>query len=367
MDGVVSAPPMEDLERTFRGRRVLVTGDTGFKGGWLVSWLLELGAELHGFALPPEPDAPLFGQLRIASRLDHRDGDLRDAEVVARVFTEVRPEFVFHLAAQALVLRSYAEPKLTFDTNVAGSVNLLEAARGARELKALVFVTSDKCYRNRETEEGYREDDPMGGRDPYSASKAAAEMVFAAYLASFFDGACAPGMASVRAGNVIGGGDRARDRIVPDCVRALEAGEPVALRRPAARRPWQHVLEPLGGYLLLAAGLAEGADLRGTWNLGPDRESVRPVRDLASRVVTAWGADAQDRLVDAPEPDASHEATLLYLESAKARRHLGWRPVWDFETAVERTVDWYRAVDDGADPYAVTVQQIQQYVRDHHD
>ncbi|MBI4184362.1 MAG: CDP-glucose 4,6-dehydratase [Proteobacteria bacterium] len=356
-----------ELGAAYRGRRVLVTGETGFKGGWLAAWLLDLGAEVHGFALPPEADQPLFGQLGLARRLGHRDGDVRDSGALARAFAEARPEVVFHLAAQSLVLRGYAEPRATFETNVGGAVNLLEAARRSPGLKALVFVTSDKCYLNRETGAAYREDDPLGGRDPYGASKAAAEMVFAAYRASFFAGADAPGLASARAGNVIGGGDMAADRILPDCVRAFRTGAPVRLRRPRARRPWQHVLDPLAGYLVLGARLMAGANAGGAWNFGPEPGSARSVAELARAFAAAWGRDPDSSVIEAPEAGAPHEATLLSLDSAKARSRLGWRPRWGFDEAVRRAARWYKTVDGGADPAAATAAEIHDYMRESDD
>lgn len=355
----------------FTGVRVLVTGSTGFKGAWLSHWLQRLGAEVIGFALPPEPTQPLFGQLRLEERIDQRFGDLCDASALIALLAETRPDLVMHLAAQSLVRRSYAEPISTFETNVGGSVNLLEAIRQTPSVKALVYVTSDKCYRNNEWIWGYRENDPLGGHDPYSASKAAAEIVFAAYQHSFFASRDGFAAASVRAGNVIGGGDMAQDRIIPDCIRALTAGEAIRLRRPEAVRPWQHVLEPLAGYLQLAAHLLGGespeASLSGgdrallapgAWNFGPDPDCVRPVLEMAEGVIKAWGAG---RIVIDRDLQAVHEATLLTLSSDKARALLHWRPRWGFAQAVAQTVDWYRWVHTGADPIEMTDRQIKAY------
>ena len=284
---------MDELARTLevlRGRRVLVTGSTGFKGSWLCTWLVALGADVGGFALSPAPDAPLFDLLQLKSRIRQHIGDIREVDELHMVFEQEQPEVVIYLAAQALVPRGYELPKLTFDTNVGGGVNLLEAVRTTPSVKALVFVTSDKCYLNKEWEFAYRENDELGGRDPYSASKAAAELVFGCYQSAYFDQRRAFGAASARAGNVIGGGDRSLDRIVPDCIRALEQGEPIKLRNPYATRPWQHVLEPLSGYLLLAARLFSGdRSATGSWNFALSTEFVRTVEEVARRVADQWG------------------------------------------------------------------------------
>ncbi|HVX91630.1 MAG TPA: CDP-glucose 4,6-dehydratase [Xanthobacteraceae bacterium] len=345
---------------TLRGRRVLVTGSTGFKGSWLCTWLSRIGADVAGFALPPEPDAPLFDLLRLRERIRQHFGDIRDLDATRRVVEAEKPEVVIHLAAQALVRRGYAEPKLTFDTNVGGGVNLLEAVRNAPTVRALVFVTSDKCYLNKEWVWAYRENDELGGHDPYSSSKAAAELVFACYQSAYFRARGEFAAASARAGNVIGGGDRSRDRILPDCVFALERREPVRLRNPAATRPWQHVLEPVSGYLLLAARLL-GGDLTasGAWNFAPNVENVRTVKELAQRVAGQWEGG---EVVVAPQADAPHEAQLLMLSNDKAKTKLGWHPRWDFARAVDQTVAWYREVGAGADPVAVTERQIAEYV-----
>lgn len=342
-----------------KGRRVLVTGSTGFKGSWLCAWLADLGAELTGLALPPREDAPLFGQLRLAERIDQHFVDIRDDETVAKLLRDAQPEAIIHLAAQALVRRSYAEPMETFHTNVSGGINLLEAVRLTPSVRSLVFITSDKCYRNMEWQRGYHEDDVLGGPDPYSASKGAVELVFTGYQESFFMKRAGLVAATARAGNVIGGGDMSADRIVPDCVRALRAGDPVVLRNPMATRPWQHVLEPLSGYLTLAVRqLAGDKAAAGAWNFGPDEVNVRPVREVADTAVAVWG---KGRVVEQPDPDAPHEATLLMLDSAKAKKALGWHSRWDFKTGITRTIEWYKAVDSGADPVAVTRDQIAAY------
>ena len=346
----------------FKGRRVLVTGSTGFKGSWLCTWLLHLGADVSGFALAPEPDAPLFDQLNLRERIDQHDGDIRDADAVRAMLAATKPEIVFHLAAQPLVRYSYDEPKLTFDTNVSGAVNLLDAIRQDDGVKALVFVTSDKAYRNNEWIWGYRENDELGGHDPYSASKAAAEIVFAGYQDSFFKNRPGFAAASVRAGNVIGGGDMSLDRIVPDCIRAVAKGEEIVLRNPSSTRPWQHVLEPLSGYMAVAAGLlTDPEQTRGAWNFGPDAENVRTVEELTQTAIDVWGAGSLRVERDANQP---HEANLLMLNSDKAKSKLGWRVHWDFKTAVTNTVSWYKRVHDGEDPIAVTDEHIDAFVGD---
>jgi len=344
----------------FKGRRVLVTGSTGFKGSWLCTWLLHLGANVSGFALPPTEDAPLFDQLNLRDRIDQHDGDIRDLETVHAMMAVTKPEIVFHLAAQPLVRYSYDEPKETFDTNVAGAVNLMEAIREGDTVKALVFVTSDKAYRNKEWIWGYRENDELGGHDPYSASKAAAELVFASYQGSFFKNRPNFAAASVRAGNVIGGGDMSLDRIVPDCIRAVRNDDEIVLRNPQSTRPWQHVLEPLSGYMAVAAGLlSDPENTIGAWNFGPDVENVRTVEELTQTAIEVWGAGSLRVERDANQP---HEANLLMLNSDKAKSELGWRVHWDFEAAVINTVSWYKRVHDGEDPIAVTDEQLDAFV-----
>jgi CDP-glucose 4,6-dehydratase len=349
-----------ELRAALAGRRVLLTGHTGFKGGWLAHWLLRLGAEVHGLALAPDTTPDLFSALRLGARLaSHTLGDVRDAQVVRAAFARVRPEVVFHLAAQPIVLRSYEDPAETFATNVMGTVHVLDGVRATPQVRAVVNVTSDKCYENREWVWGYRESDPMGGSDPYSASKGAAELVFQSYLRSFFRERPGLGAASVRAGNVIGGGDFARDRIVPDAIRALARGERVPVRRKASIRPWQHVLEPLGGYLLLASRLLRGDDVSGGWNFGPKAENAVPVSVLVDELVRAWGSGGWD---DVGRRDAPHEAHFLRLDVTKAWDGLGWAPRWDLRTTIAATVDWYRAQHARDDVVAVTDRQIDAYV-----
>lgn len=330
------------IEKAYEGRRVFVTGHTGFKGAWLSYWLTRMGADVTGYALDSPTQPSLFEALRLETHVRHVVADVRDAQRLTAEMKAARPDVVFHLAAQPLVREGYARPRLTFETNVMGTVNLLEAARTCGGLGAVVMVTSDKCYANPGDGRAFVEDDPMGGRDPYSASKGCSELVTAAYRASYFTEG-APAIASVRAGNVIGGGDWARDRIVPDCVRALVAGRPVVVRRPEAVRPWQHVVEPLAGYLGLGASLLEnGAAYAGPWNFGPSGTRAElPVRWVVDHFIEAWGEGSWIVAGDCEGDD--REAHRLSLDSAKAAALLGWRPVWDAAAAVRRTAAWYAA------------------------
>lgn len=356
---------VKQLADAFVGRRVLVTGNTGFKGSWLSMVLLELGADVRGYALPPERQDDHFNLLGLSAKIHHTDGDIRDLATMRRVFDEFRPEFLFHLAAQPLVGRSYKEPKLTFDTNVGGSVNVLECARDTSSLRSVVYITSDKCYRNKEWVWGYRESDELGGRDPYSASKAAAELVLAAYTESFFQDRAKFGIASVRAGNVIGGGDWSENRIVPDCIKALREGRPIVLRSPDSTRPWQHVLEPLSGYLRLGAALAtDPAGLGGGWNFGPKSDAIRTVEDLARGIAEYWGGG---RVETDRSTAMFHEARLLHLNCDRAAFDLGWQPRWDFPRTVRETAAWYKAVADGEPAVDVTRRQIKLYLESGND
>jgi CDP-glucose 4,6-dehydratase len=344
-------------------RRVLVTGHTGFKGSWLSLWLLRHGAEVWGYSLDPESSRSLFTGLGLdQGQLHHRVGDLRDMEAFQQVVEEAQPEVVLHLAAQPLVRRSYRDPLRTWATNVQGSLHVLQALKPLQHHCAVVMVTTDKVYANREWDYGYREEDRLGGHDPYSASKAAAELAIASWRSSFCgsDSHQTPylAIATARAGNVIGGGDWAEDRIVPDAMRALAAGEPIRVRSPQATRPWQHVLEPLGGYLLLAEHLYDqGSTYASAFNFGPALESNRSVRELVEAALLHWPGQWQDL----SDPEAPHEAGRLHLQIDKAHHQLGWRPRWDFATTVARTVGWYRAVQEGGSNLDCCLADLEAY------
>ena len=346
----------------WRGRRVFLTGHTGFKGGWLCHCLDRLGAEIHGLALDPPTEPNLFAVSRVREMLasDVR-ADVRDAGAVSDALRAAAPEVVFHLAAQPLVREGYREPLGTLATNVMGTANVLEAVRHAPSVRAVVVVATDKVYENRECRHPYRETDPLGGHDPYSASKAAAEIVAASYRTSFFAKPGAARIATARAGNVIGGGDWARDRLLPDCLAAFAAGEPVRLRYPDAVRPWQHVLEPLAGYIRLAQNLldetATGFDR--AWNFGPDAGDDAAVGDVARLAAALWGPPAA--VAAESETGQPPEAGLLHLDSTRARTVLGWAPRWSLRTAIERTVAWHKAWTSGTDMRALTREQIEAY------
>ena len=354
---------MEDVVKGWQGRRVFLTGHTGFKGGWLVLWLAAKGATVRGYALEPPTEPNLFTQARIADTLEDHRGDIRDYERLAGSLVEFQPEVVFHLAAQPLVRRSYADPLGTYSTNVMGTANLLEAVRKCPTVRAVVCVTTDKCYQNREWIWPYRETDPLGGHDPYSSSKACAEVVSAAYRDSFFPpqriAEHRVGIATARAGNVIGGGDWSEDRLVPDLIRGFHAARPVPIRHPKAIRPWQHVLEPLQGYISLAERLLAGrAEVAAAYNFGPSDEDAWPVERIADKMVALWGQGANWVHDTGPRV---HEAHYLKLDSSKARAELGWRPRLAIEMALEWTVQWYRLWHAGADLFKETNAQIQAY------
>lgn len=345
------------LGAAYSGRRVLVTGHTGFKGSWLGLWLHALGAHVSGLALDP-PSEPSHWELLQLSATDHRV-DIRDEAAVRRVFAAEQPEIVFHLAAQPLVRRSYREPVGTWATNVMGTVHVLEAARHTPEVRAVVVVTSDKCYENREWPWAYRERDRLGGHDPYSASKAGAELVAASYRTAFLQHPSAPLLATARGGNVIGGGDWSEDRLIPDLVRSLVSGEPLVIRSPRATRPWQHVLDCLSGYLLLGQRLLAGdAVCADAWNFGPGGEGNRTVEHVLRSLAHTW-PQLQWHVASTPQP---HEAGLLQLDSAKAKAHLGWRPAWDFETAIHHTAHWYRRWQEGGE--VLSADDLSAYVAD---
>jgi CDP-glucose 4,6-dehydratase len=349
----------------WKGKRVFLTGHTGFKGGWLALWLQQLGAELTGYALAPPTEPSLFRLARVAAGMRSVQGDVRDRERLEAALGARRPEIVIHMAAQPLVLPSYVDPVTTYATNVLGTVHLLEAVRRCDSVRVLVNVTSDKCYHNLDHEHGFRETDPMGGVDPYSSSKGCAELVTAAYRHSFFGrGASAPArrrvaVASARAGNVVGGGDWSPYRLVPDMMRALLERRPIVVRRASAVRPWQHVLQPLSGYLKLAERLwEEGEAYAEAWNFGPEPQDAWPVRRVVEHLVRLWGENAgwvDDKRVHPAE------AGLLRLDCAKARARLGWRPALPLDTALAWIVEWFKAYRAGEDLRALTQAQIRRY------
>lgn len=336
-----------------------MTGHTGFKGGWLALWLHSLCAEVHGYALPPATDPNLFqvaniGEYMASSTL----GDIRDAECLKKALQSACPEIILHLAAQPLVGEGYKHPVDTYATNVMGTVHLLEAARASRSIRAIVVVTTDKCYENRESPTGYRENDPLGGADPYSNSKACAELVTSAYRQSYFSTPDAPHIASARAGNVIGGGDWSPDRLVPDILRAFADHQPARLRRPQALRPWQHVLEPLAGYLILAETLYRAPYVAHAWNFGPSESDCISVSAVADLLASQW---AHGACWEAEASDFPHETSLLRLDATQAREALGWHSRWNLSTALRATVDWHRAWLAGQDMRDFTLEQIRQY------
>jgi CDP-glucose 4,6-dehydratase len=335
---------------------VLLTGHTGFKGAWLALWLQSLGARVTGFS-PGVPTQPsLFELARVEEGMASIEGDVRDATAVAAAIDDTAPEIIFHMAAQSLVRRALAEPRETYETNVMGTVNVLDAVRLHGEgVGVLVNVTSDKCYENPESEAAHAEDDPMGGADPYSSSKACAELVTSAYRGSFFEGAGATRVASARAGNVIGGGDWGADRLLPDMMRAALAGDEVRIRNPESVRPWQHVLNPLSGYLLLAQSLWDSPEHTGGWNFGPAEDDVRQVAWVVERTAELWPGELRWSLDRGAHPN---EARYLKLDSSRARERLGWRPPLSLAGGLEATVAWYRELRSGADMHDVTVSQI---------
>lgn len=355
-----SAAPRAIVDPGFwAGRRVLLTGHSGFKGAWLALWLQSLGAHVTGFSsgMPTEPS--LYDLARVGEGMESIDGDVCDPEALAAVVASSRPEVVVHMAAQALVRRAFDQPRETYATNVMGTVNLLDGVRQAPDgVRAVVIVTTDKCYENREWEWGYREDEPMGGHDPYASSKGCAELVTSAYRSSFFSDPAGPRVASARAGNVIGGGDWGADRLVPDIMRAALAGETVRVRNPNSIRPWQHVLNPLSGYLVLAQALCESPEHATGWNFGPADGDARPVGWMVERMAELWPEELRWTLDEGPHP---HEARYLKLDSSRARGRLGWRPPVGLDEALGGIVEWYQAMREGADMRAVTLGQIESF------
>ncbi|HAZ10385.1 MAG TPA: CDP-glucose 4,6-dehydratase [Candidatus Omnitrophica bacterium] len=346
----------------FKGKKILITGHTGFKGTWLSLWLNKLGADVVGYALKPPTKPNLFEICSIKDRIISVTSDVRDFNKLQTVFREHKPEVVFHMAAQSLVKYSYAKPIETFETNIMGTANVLEACRHVPSVRAIVNVTSDKCYENLELKRGYKESDRMGGNDPYSSSKGCAELISAAYTKAFFsvkDKKQRIFLASVRAGNVIGGGDWASDRLIPDCIRAFEKNKPVIIRNPFAVRPWQHVLDPLFGYLLLARNLYEDRpEFIGGWNFGPDNKNSKPVEWVVSSLVKKWGRTA---FWEIEKKKTFNESHCLMLNSSKARARLGWQPQWNLETALTKTIDWYKAYYNNQNMEQFTMDQILEY------
>lgn len=350
----------------YKGKKVLVTGNTGFKGSWLSVWLAQLGAKVIGYSLGPPTKPNMFEATGLGNRNINIIGDVRDGEHLLSTFEAHQPDFVFHLAAQPIVRRSYKEPRLTYETNVMGTVNLLEAVRKTKCARVVVVVTSDKCYENKESIHGCRETDPLGGNDPYSSSKACAELVVSAYRASFFNcgnGSQRVALASVRAGNVVGGGDWGEDRLVPDCVRALSAEKEIVIRNPASIRPWQYVLEPIGGYLLLGAKMYENNEkYEGAWNFGPSENDAISVEEVVKRMISYWDNGKYRVESSSNQP---HEAASLRLDCSKADALIGWKPTYTINEALIETVAWYKEFYEkraASDLYDFTVKQIMKYV-----
>ncbi|MFV0293373.1 MAG: CDP-glucose 4,6-dehydratase [Paracoccus sp. (in: a-proteobacteria)] len=356
------AADLSGFQGAFVGRKVLLTGHSGFKGSWLTLWLDMLGARVLGVSLPSGIQPALSDLAKIDQSCISRIADINDAGALNDAVGDFQPDLIIHMAAQAIVRNSYDCPVQTFATNVVGTANVLEIARHMASVRGIVVVTSDKCYENNEWDWGYRETDPLGGSDPYSASKAGTELVVQAYRRSYFHMAAGPWLASVRAGNVFGGGDWAPYRLIPDIVRAMTDGQDVIIRNPSSVRPWQHVLEPLAGYLILAARLLmdDGQKVAGAWNFGPDIDATVPVGDLCRSFAQVWGPGGPDFIFE-HDLNAPHEAGLLRLDSTKSRLHLGWQPRLSLHDALALTADWYRAHANGADMRRETRRQIAVY------
>lgn len=345
--------------REFKGKKVFITGHTGFKGSWLAYILHECGAIVRGFSLRPVHQDSHYQQLGLPSLIDSQYGDITDSNSLIHSIESFQPEYVFHLAAQALVKQAYDDPFETFNTNIIGSVNLLEAVKRCNSIRSLVYITSDKCYENNEWIWGYRETDKLGGRDPYSASKAAAEIIFSSFYRSFLSDIDYLGAATARAGNVIGGGDWAENRIIPDCIRAFNNNESVTIRSPYSTRPWQHVLEPLSGYLLLASKLYDDPKrFAGAWNFGPSVTSPLNVEEVTLRAIKHYGKG--DLIIQEPK-NGFHEANLLQLNCDKAYQLLDWKPNWTTEETIEETITWYKRYHQGESAASITKSQIEKY------
>lgn len=343
----------------YKGKRIFLTGHTGFKGSWLSLWLTKLGAKVCGYSIAPNTNPSMFNELGIENKITKSViGNILDVEKLEKTVNDFQPDIVFHLAAQPLVRLSYKEPVLTYQTNVIGTLNVLQAAQKCKSVKAFVNVTTDKCYENKEIDRGYREDEPMGGYDMYSSSKGCVEIMSSSFRRSFLQGEKAYALATARAGNVIGGGDWAEDRLIPDCIRGINKGEDIEIRNPIAVRPWQHVLEPLSGYLLLGQKLLEeGKKYAEGFNFGPNEESVLRVAEVAQKVVDYYGRGE----VVVHKKDNLHEANLLMLNIEKAEKVLGWEPTYTAEIAIKETVDWYKHYSNGKDMFDFTINQIEEY------
>jgi CDP-glucose 4,6-dehydratase len=348
------------IEESFwKGKKVLITGHTGFKGSWLSLWLQLLGADLVGLSLDPPTKPSLYEQANVAAGMLSLRADIRDFKKVNEIFQTYKPEVVFHLAAQSLVRYSYISPMETYQTNVMGTMHILEAIRNSSSVKVVVMVTSDKCYENREWDRGYRESDSMGGYDPYSSSKGCAELIVASYRSSFLQDKDV-GLATVRAGNVIGGGDWADDRLIPDILRSFESGEPVLIRNPHATRPWQHVLEPLSGYLLLAQKLFDNKEYAEGWNFGPKEQDIKPVESILKKMILNLPGFSWEL-----NPNTSpHEANILKLDISKAQSKLGWSPEWALNKSLDKIIDWHKAWIDKEDMQLRCVTEIKEYMKD---
>ena len=363
MEGLIDRGLVNPL--FWKGKRVFLTGHTGFKGSWLSLWLQSMGATVKGYSLAPQTNPNLFDIASVAQNMESQFGDIRELNELTASMQTFEPEILIHMAAQPLVRLSYKDPVDTYTTNVIGTVNVLEAARKCVHLKAIVSVTTDKCYENREWEWGYRENEPMGGHDPYSSSKGCAELVTAAYRASFFNTPNSAALASARAGNVIGGGDWAEDRLIPDILKAFEQKEPVVVRNPLSTRPWQHVLEPLSGYLVLAQHLYnDGAAFAQAWNFGPRDEDCKPVSWILDKMVNKWGDGASWKLDQNNNP---HEAGFLKLDCSKAALKLNWSPKWNLEHTLDTIINWQQNWISGVNVKQQCLQEIANYQNHHHE
>ncbi len=350
---------IEDIRQTFRGKNIFITGHTGFKGSWLSYILDYAGATVTGFSLPPSSKKNHFNYLELDKKIINIIGDIRNFQLLNKSISEAKPDFIFHLAAQALVRKSYNDTLETYQTNVIGSTNLLESVRLSDTVRSLIFITSDKCYENIEKDSGYDESSKLGGIDPYSASKASAELIYSSYCRSFYKNKKNFGSASVRAGNVIGGGDWSNDRIIPDCVRSIEKDEPIIIRNPNSTRPWQHVLEPISGYLLLAKEIfLDPNKYNGSWNFGPDENQNKTVLEVVKSFQDKIGKGSHEVKSD---KDQLYESKLLQLNCDKAKKYLGWSPRWDFKKTIDATAEWYKFIMTNKNAEEITLTQIKEY------